>query len=129
MPLTFHPHAGTLVMCDFRGSIPPEIIKIRPVIIVTPRLPNRGSLCMIIPTSTTPPDHPQPYHVRLSRNYHPNEADDVPVWAKCDLITNVSCERLDRFKIGFRKYVAPSISADDLDSVRKGVLAAFGFPH
>lgn len=85
-------------------------------------------LCMVVPTSTTAPDHPQLFHVRLSRNYHPNEPDDLAVWAKCDLITNVSCARLDRFKVGFRQYHAPRITADDLRAVRAGVVAALGFP-
>ncbi len=115
-------------MCDFRGNIQPEIVKKRPVIVITPRLPHRDRLCMVVPTSTTAPDHPQPYHVRLLKNYHPNEPDDLPVWAKCDLITNVSTARLDRFKVGYRKYVTPKISAADLAAVRQGVLAALGFP-
>lgn len=115
-------------MCDFRGNIVPEIIKKRPVIVITPRLPHRNGLCMVVPTSTTPPDHPQPFHVRLSRNYVPGEPEDTPVWAKCDLITNVSMARLDRFKAGHRKYVAPMVSHEDLRAVRKGVLAALGFP-
>lgn len=126
--LQFHPHAGTLVMCDFRGNIAPEIIKRRPVIVVTPRLPYRSHLCMIVPTSTTPADHPQPYHVRLSRNYHPKEEDDLAVWAKCDLVQSVSMRRLDRFKVGHRKYYCPKISAEDLKAVRAGLLHALGFP-
>lgn len=126
--LQFHPHAGTLLMCDFRGHIEPEIVKRRPVIVVTPRLPYRSHLCMVVPTSTTPPDHPQPYHVRLSRNYHPNETGDLPVWAKCDLVQSVSMRRLDRFKVGPRRYLSPKISAADLTAVRRGLLHALGFP-
>jgi uncharacterized protein YifN (PemK superfamily) len=102
--IAFHPHTGTYLMCDFHGCVEPEINKKRPVIVVT-RVPYRSQrLCVVVPTSTTEPAHPQPYHVRLSRNYHPNEPDDMAVWAKCDLITNVSYARLDRFKVGFRKY-------------------------
>src|SRR5262245_33618943 len=106
MPLTFHPHTGTYLICDFHGCIEPEINKKRPVIII-PRVPARPNLCMVVPTSTTEPDRLQPFHVRLSRNYHPGQPDDIAVWAKCDLITNVSCARLDRFKVGFRQYYAP----------------------
>ena len=123
----FHPHAGALLMCDFRGYVVPEITKRRPVIIVTPRLSYRPRLCTIVPTSTTSPDHPQPFHVLLSRNYHPNEADDLPVWAKCDLIANVSFARLDRFKVRVRKFATPKVSADDLRAVRIGLLHALGF--
>ena len=115
-------------MCDFRGYISPEIIKKRPVIVVTPRLPYRSHLCTVVPISRTPPDHPQPYHVRLSKNPHPNQSEDDPVWAKCDLIANVSLVRLDRFRVGPRKYYSPRIDADDLRAVRKGILNALGFP-
>ncbi len=128
MTLAFHPHAGTLLICDFRGSIEPEIIKRRPVIVVTPRLPYRSHLCTVVPTSTTAPDHPQPYHVSLSKNYHPNEDDGLPVWAKCDLVISVSMKRLDRFKVGIRKYYAPKIIDEDLRAVRVGMLHALGFP-
>ncbi len=126
--LQFHPRAGTLLICDFRGMVAPEITKKRPVIVVTPRLAHRDELAMIVPTSTTPPRYPQPFHVRLSQNYHPTEDSSIPVWAKCDLVCSVSFARLDRFKTGFRKFETPSISAADLDAVRAGIRAALGFP-
>ena len=126
--LRFHPHAGILLMCDFRGSIAPEINKRRPVVVVTPRLPHRNGLCMVVPISTTAPHLPQPYHVGLSRNYVPSEDASVSVWAKCDLITNVSLGRLDRFKVGPRRFEAPRVTPEDLRRVRAGVLAALGFP-
>lgn len=126
--IQFHPHAGTVLVCNFHGNVAPEIVKRRPVIVVTPRLAYRPNLCMVVPLSTTPADHPQPFHVRLSKNYHPLEDDDYPVWAKCDLICNVSFRRLDRFKVGHRKYFAPKISAEDLQAVRAGILSALGFP-
>lgn len=127
--ITFHPHAGTVLICNFHGCVMPEINKRRPVIVVTPRLRYRDGLVMVVPTSTTEPKHLQPYHVRLARNPHPNEPEERLVWAKCDLITNVSMARLDRFKVGYRKYYAPSISGKDLERVRAGVLAALGFAN
>jgi len=83
---------------------------------------------MIVPTSLTAPDHPQLYHVRLSKNYHPHEDDDLPVWAKCDLVQSVSMKRLDRFKVAPRRFHTPRLSAEDLRAVRQGVLCALGFP-
>src|SRR5258707_15296036 len=129
MALQFHPRAATLLMCDFRGSISPEINKRRPVIVVTPRLAYRDKLCMVVPTSTTAPLHPQPFQVSLSKNYHPNEPDEIAVWAKCDLIMSVSMDRLDRFHVGKRQFVAPTISEEDLKAVRRGIFAALGFPQ
>jgi len=72
---------------------------------------------------------PQPFHVRLSKNFHPLEPMMLPVWAKCDLICSVSFARLDRFRIDRRRYDAPMIPVDDLKAVRLGILAALGFPH
>jgi uncharacterized protein YifN (PemK superfamily) len=127
--LKFHPHAGTILICDFRGMVLPEITKRRPVMVVTPRLAFRDKLAMIVPLSTTAPEHPQPFQVRLSRNYHPNEPEDLPVWAKCDLVCSVSFARLDRFDLGKRTFIAPKASDADLAAVRQGILNALGFVH
>ena len=125
--LNWHPHARTVLMCNFKGFIVPEITKRRPVVVITPRLQYRANLCTIVPLSTTPPQHPQPFHVRLSANPHPNEPDELPVWAKCDLIANVSMQRLDRFQVGYRRFMAPKIPEDDLRNIRNGVLHGLGF--
>ena len=52
----------------------------------------------------------------------------LEVWVKCDLVMSVSLARLDRIKVGDRKYVAPTISEDDLAAVIRGVLSGLGFP-
>ncbi|MBY4894530.1 type II toxin-antitoxin system PemK/MazF family toxin [Rhodobacteraceae bacterium N5(2021)] len=127
MPLKFHPRAGALLVADFRGFEPPEICKRRPVVVVSPRLPNRGDLVAVVPTSTTAPIKQLPYHVKLSQNYAPWDAPDDGVWAKCDLLMNISLKRMDGFKVGKRKWITPAISAADLENVRAGVLAALGF--
>lgn len=124
--LRFHPKAGTLLICDFAGNIIPEIVKRRPVVVITPRLPHRDGLCTIVPLSSKPPDHPQPFHVLLSQSYLPGETIDS--WAKCDLVCSVSMKRLDRVKAGHRKFIAPMLSAADLAAIRQGVLAALGYP-
>lgn len=124
--LQFHPKAGTVLICDFSGNIVPEIIKRRPVVVITPRLPLRDGLCTVVPLSTKAPDHPQPFHVRLETNYLPDQ--DFDSWAKCDLVCSVSMKRLDRIKVGHRRYIAPGVSSSDLSAIRLGVLAALGFP-
>ncbi len=129
MPINLHPHAGTLLMCDFSGFRPPEMTKIRPVVVITPRLPHRDHLCTIVPLSLTAPTHPQPYHVKLSRNYNPLEKPELEVWAKCDMLVNIGLWRLDGFKVGRRKWEIPKISPEDLQSIKFGVLAALGYPR
>lgn len=126
--LQFHPKAGAVLMCDYRGCIHPEINKRRPVVVITPRLPHRDHLVMVVPLSTTAPNPPQDFHVRLSTNYVPGDDPNLPVWAKCDLISSVSMKRLDRFMIRHRHWHSPDVSAADLLAVRKGVVCALGFP-
>ncbi|MDF1608491.1 DUF6471 domain-containing protein [Hoeflea sp. YIM 152468] len=46
----------------------------------------------VVPISTTIPKHDLPFVVRLSKNYHPLEKDDLPCWAKCDMLMNISRE-------------------------------------
>lgn len=127
MPINFHPRAGQILMCDFRGFEVPEMVKVRPVMVISPRLPHRGEIAAIVPLSLTAPLHSLPFNVRLSRNYNPLEADDLPVWAKCDMVMNLCLRRLEAFKVGRRKWDTPQATGDDLAAVRAGVLAALGF--
>jgi uncharacterized protein YifN (PemK superfamily) len=128
--LQHHPKAGEVVMCDFgKQVVPPEIPKRRPVVVITPRLPHRDSLAMVVPLSQTAPDHPQPFHVKLTQNPNPLKDNDDPVWVKCDLITNVSLRRLDRFQIDYRKFTTGRVTKEELIQIRQAILAAIGMPR
>lgn len=122
--LQFHPHKGDVLMCDFVGNIVPEIVKKRPVVVLRNQLQYRTGLVFIIPLSSTPPDHDVPYSFKLSRNYLSN--DDVAMYAKCDLVCSVSLARLDRIKIGYRRYATPKMCPEDFDRVVIGVKSALG---
>jgi mRNA interferase MazF len=126
MGLKFYPRAGQIFVGDFSDLQPPEINKIRPVIVISPRLPNRSALVAIVPISTTAPFRDLPYVYKLSKNYHPNSDQDLPCWAKCDLVMNISVARLDAFKVGRREYVYPTLTPEDLKAVRKAVMAGLG---
>lgn len=126
MPIGFHPRAGQFLVADFSDLSPPEICKVRPVIVISPRLPFRSGLVAVIPVSLTPPRQEVDYVFRLSRNYHPASEDDLPCWAKADLVMNIALRRLDGFKIGRRKWATPSISSEDLAGVRRAVAAGLG---
>ncbi len=114
-------------MCDLRDFVPPEMDKIRPVVVISPRLSNRGEIVTIVPVSTQEPHAPAKYHVQLSKNYHPREPDQPGMWAKCDMVMNLSRSRLDGFKVGRRRWELPVISAEDLAAVRLGVFYGLGF--
>ena len=127
MAITYYPKMGQILVCNFSGFKPPEMVKVRPVIIISPKLPGRAEILTVVPISLTPPIREQPFAVRLSRNYHPKEPDDRPCWAKCDMVMNISRQRLDGFKVDRRKYVTPNAEKCDLDAVRAGVLHGLGF--
>ena len=93
MALNVHPKAGMIVMCDFAGYIVPVIVKVRPVVVISPNHISRPRLCMVVPLSTTPPLPIRPYHYKLAGS--PFSHDPSEVWAKCDLVASVSIERLD----------------------------------
>ncbi|MBC2836833.1 type II toxin-antitoxin system PemK/MazF family toxin [Paragemmobacter straminiformis] len=126
MKLNFHPRAGQVLMCDFRGFEVPEMVKVRPVVVVSPRLPYREHIVAIVPLSLTAPQRTYPFTVRLSKNYNPLETEDLPVWAKCDMLMNIGLHRLKGFKVDRRKWLTPQTTGDDLAAVRAGVLAALG---
>lgn len=121
--IQFHPRKGTVVMCDFRGHEIPEIVKKRPVVVITPRLPHRDGLATVVPLSTTPPEFDVDYVVKLD-GYYGNDNLKPTQYAKCDLICAVSFKRLDRIKVGYRKYIAPILSDEDLEKVLNGVRRA-----
>jgi mRNA interferase MazF len=126
VPIQFHPRAGQILVCDFSGFQPPEMNKVRPIIVVSPKLPHRSDIVSVVPLSTTAPIHNLPFVVRLSKNYHPDETDDLPCWAKCDMLMNIGIWRLSGFKIGRRKWDLPQASGDDLKAVRHGILCGLG---
>ena len=113
---------GQVLMADFSDLRQPEMTKVRPVIILSPRLPYRSELVTVVPISLTPPRHELPFCHLLSRNYHLGENQDKPSWAKADMVMTISLGRLNGFKIGKRRWAYPELSAEDLLEVRRAVL-------
>jgi uncharacterized protein YifN (PemK superfamily) len=126
MAITFYPRMGQVLVGDFSDLSEPEMTKMRPVIIVSPRLPYRSSLVAVVPISLTPPKHSLPFCYRLSRNYHPSEPDELASWAKADMVMNIAIRRLNGFKMGRRKWEIPNLSSSDLHGVRHAVLCGLG---
>ena len=124
MAINFHPRAGMVLMCDFSGSVPPEINKIRPVVVVTPAHVRRGELATVVPLSTAPPRPIYAYHHRLISASYPGAAGEV--WAKCDLVTSVSYARLDRIKLDSGERVIGYVCHRDLIGICYAVNAYFG---
>lgn len=133
--MMFHPEPGTILVCDFTGFREPEMIKRRPVVVVSPRLKRRAGLLTVAPLSTTAPQQCMDYHCMVPIDPPLPEPFDSPmVWVKGDMIYNVGFSRLElvrtgRDKTGKRKYVQRQIVGDDLRRIRGSVLAGLGMPH
>ena len=117
---------GTILLCDYSkgGFRPPEMVKRRPAIVVSPRLPYRDELCTVVPVSGDPNAHPSYYEVQLLFNPPlPHPFSYEYGWAKCDMLATVSFERLDLFhterdQYGRRKYLHPKLPGKDLERVK-----------
>ena len=95
MGIQFNPEQGTILICDFKGFLQPEMIKRRPVVVVSPRLRKRYGLCTVVPLSTTPPKEVAAYHFKL----HVVPVLPAPYnaafhWVKADMVYTVSFDRL-----------------------------------
>jgi len=119
-------------MCDFRtGFKPPEMVKTRPVVVVSGK---RTGVCTVVPLSTTEPHPVEPWHHLLDKHSLPLPFQAKPTWAKCDMVTTVSLERLDRVLIGRdtagkRPYVAHKVNAVDLLAIERGLIHALCLKH
>jgi mRNA interferase MazF len=132
MGLQYYPKPGEILMCDYGiAAILPEMVKRRPVVIVSPRLRRRPDLVTIVPLSTTAPEPVEPHHCQITLTVAlPPPFDSLNMWAKCDMIATVSLARLDRFRQrvagGRRQYLSGQLSTAQLAVVRKSVLCGLG---
>lgn len=128
MPIAFHPHPGTILICDFStGFQPPEMVKVRPVIVLSPRR-RTSELVTIVPLSSTAPALRMPWHLELPVGAYPPARG--PVWAKCDVVVTVALRRLDRVRSrgpeGQRIYTAPALTPATFAAVQACVRVALG---
>lgn len=66
MSIQHHPKRGTILEVDFdTGFRPPEMVKKRLCVVVSPPIEGRGDICTVIPLSTSPPKNPAAYHYEL----------------------------------------------------------------
>jgi len=126
MPLLYQPKEGSVLICDFRGYEVPEMIKVRPVIVIRKHRTN-NLLVTVVPLSTTAPDRVLDHHLELQS--HLQGASPV-CWAKCDMVATVSLSRLDRIKTrdrqGKRIYVISQLETDEFCAIKIAVRKALG---
>lgn len=135
MAIQFNPEQGTILVCDFKGFVQPEMVKRRPVVVVSPRLRKRAGLCTIVPLSTTPPKEVAPYHFKLHVTPvlpEPYNADFH--WVKGDMLYTVSFDRLflpfnGKETDGKRKYDVRVIDEADLLKIQQCILHGLGLTN
>jgi len=132
MPIPIYPEQGTIVICDFKGFVSPEMVKRRPALVISPRLRNRQRLCTVIPLSTTEPRPIEAYHHRLHVDpVLPHPYTNKSQWVKADMVYTVSFDRLSLpFKkkddVGKRIYDVRVIDKSDLLKVQQCMLHGLG---
>jgi mRNA interferase MazF len=137
MAIQFNPTQGTVLVCDFNtGFVEPEMVKRRPVVVVSPRLRTRERLCTVVPLSTTDPVVVAPYHYRICIDPPlPSPYDAKFHWVKADMIYTVSFGRLHCMfdgkdpASGKRNYDIRVIEREDLLKIQQCMLHAVGLSH
>lgn len=125
--LTYQPKPNTIIMCNFEGFISPEMVKNRPVLVLT-RNKKNPKLVTIVPISTTEPYEITNLHIEIV-----GPIDGKKAWVKCDMVTTVCLERLDRLRIittGQRcKWGTKTLDIDKFQEVKKGVANYIGLNY
>jgi uncharacterized protein YifN (PemK superfamily) len=117
-----------VLMCDFGfGFIPPEINKERHVVVVSPRARRRSGSCLVVPFSTVAPNPQERFHFRIPANAYSFFKKDTDIWAKADLITHVSLQRLDRV-LDRGRYCSPKLDLVDFQQIQQCIWEALGRP-
>ncbi|MEJ1471927.1 MAG: type II toxin-antitoxin system PemK/MazF family toxin [Candidatus Sedimenticola sp. (ex Thyasira tokunagai)] len=139
MPLTYHPKPGTILMCDFsEGFKEPEMVKNRPVIVISPKLKRRGNLATVVCISTSKPPTMEPYHCEIPRVMLPNTGffQGKPSWVKGDMVYTVGFHRLNLVKLktkcprtGKRLYDTRLLGPEKMKEVYSCVLCAMNLNH
>ena len=136
MAIPYQPEPGTIVICDYsNGFMPPEMVKRRPAVIISPRLRKRDGLCTIVPFSTVRPNQIMPYHHRLFIDpLLPPPYNQKTQWVKADMLATVSFKRLilpfkKKGPDGKREYDIRVIDDADFLKIKVCVLNALGMAH
>lgn len=97
MALPYFPRRGEVLVCDFdTGFQPPEMVKKRPVVVVSRKDSHNRKLCTVVPFSTTAPNPVHNWHHPLPHVQVPGLQAMNTMWAKCDMVVTVSFDRLNK---------------------------------
>jgi uncharacterized protein YifN (PemK superfamily) len=131
--LPFHPSPGDILICDYTtGFKPPEMVKRRLCVVVSPKLKRRNDLTTVVPMSQTQPQPEQEWHHPIdlvSRSWGHGRR-----WIACDMLATVAYDRLARPHYrhevtGIRLFERLALPEADLDAVRRAIMIALGLNH
>jgi len=133
MPIKEHPCTGTILLCDFNsGFREPEMVKKRPVVVLSPKIAARPGLCTVVALSNTEPSHKLSYHCQIDiRPRLPDGFNSDGVWVKGDMLYAVGFQRLDFIRTGKadsgkRLYYYDALGNAEMRKVRECVLRGLG---
>lgn len=126
------PLVGEVFDCEFPSCFqPPEMVKRRPVVVISPKSVIRQGLVTVVPISMTAPEPLEPWHCEV-----PLEAMPLPYqdkagvrYAKCDMVYNLSVTRLNMVGIrvnGKRESYKGRVSLATLQEIRRCAAIALG---
>lgn len=137
MALKFHPEPGTILMCDFQNFRQPEMVKIRPVVVVSPRMKRCSGLCTVVAISTQEPSIREQYHLPIEPHLMPPlpKFQAKPSWLKGDMIYRVSFDRLNLIQLdkdlvtGRRNYFKDVIDRQTMNMVYGCIMSSLNLGH
>jgi len=131
MPIIYPPKRGQILICDFTGLLAHEMSKVRPVIVLSPRIAHRFDICTVVPLSTTQPKWIENYHYELQLAVPlPPPFDKPTMWVKGDMVYSLNINRMDkpyvRTTVGKRNYLEYMISQKDMKAIELCVMNGLG---
>lgn len=133
MTIKHHPKRGAILLANFdRGFRPPEMVKRRLCVVVSPKFKRRPGLCTVVPLSRSAPDPVMPYHYAFEVPFEmPPKWGNAERWAKCDMVCAVGFHRLELLRLGKdhtgrRQFQLTPLPAVHLSGIVNGVLAGLG---
>lgn len=132
MALPYLPKQGEILVCDFDDlAIGAEMVKRRPVVVISRHDAHRSQLCVVVALSTTPPEDVKSWHYHMPHlKVIGWEAGDG-VWAKCDMLSTVSLKRLNKPYVksrSGRQYITHFLAPTDTAAILKCIRALMQMP-
>lgn len=133
MPIKYDPGPRSFLLCNYSlgGFKPPEMVKRRPVVVLSPRLRHRSGLLTVVPLSTTAPEPVCGHHCEMTLSEPLPGFTATRCWVKAGMVATVAFARLDLFRTGRdadgkRQYLKTKMTAEDFEAVKQCVRAALG---